>query len=135
MTIKLSHWLALAPLLAACGGPAPVPLLNAPRTPAAQGTVVARVGENGNTRLVVEVKHLAYPERVAPDAKVYVVWVQPQGGGPAQNVGALRLGDDLTGRLETVTPHPAFVVKVTAENAPTATEPRGPEVLQAQVAQ
>ena len=120
--------------VAACAGPTPVPMLTAPQTPAAQGTVVAEAAENGNTRLTVEVKHLAPPERVAPGAKVYVVWAQPQGSGP-QNVGALRVGGDLTGRLVTITPFASFQVLVTAEEFPTATAPRGPTVLSAMVAQ
>jgi hypothetical protein len=120
--------------LSACGGPSAVPMLNAPQTPAAQGSVVARAAENGNTKLTVEVKHLAAPEKVSPGAKVYVVWVQPQ-GGPPQNVGALRVDDSLTGHLETVTAHPSFEVRVTAEEFPAATMPRGPVVLSAVVAQ
>lgn len=120
--------------LAACAGPSPLPMLNSSQTPAARGTVLAEAAENGNTRLIVEVKHLAPPENVAPSAKVYVVWVQPQ-GAPPQNVGALRVNDDLTGRLQTVTAFASFQVMVTAEELPTATAPRGPQVLSAIVAQ
>jgi hypothetical protein len=127
-------WPALAFLIPACGAVERVPMINAPRAPAAQGTVVARPEANGNTRLAVEVKHLASPDKVAPGAKVYVVWVLPPGGRP-QNVGALRVGEDLSGRLDTVTVHPSFMVKLTAEGSPAAAAPFGPEVLQALVTQ
>jgi uncharacterized protein YndB with AHSA1/START domain len=126
--------MALARGLAACGGPAPIPMLNAPSTPAAQGTVVARPVENGNLKITIEVKHLAPPEKVSPTAKVYVTWVQPQ-GGPPQNVGALRVDEELTGRLETVTVHQSFELYITAEEQPAAAMPRGPRVLTAIVSQ
>lgn len=126
--------MALALPLAACGGPAPIQMLNAPQTPAAQGTVVARPAENGNVKLTVEVKHLAPPERVSPTAKVYVVWVQPQ-SGPPQNVGGLRVDQNLSGRLETVTVHQSFEVYITAEEQPAATLPTGPRTLTAVVTQ
>ena len=125
---------ALSAAPSACGGPAAIPMVSSPQTPAAQGTVAAAPAPNGNTRLSVEVKHLALPERVAPGAKVYVVWVVPH-GGPPQNVGALRVDENLTGRLDTVTAQPSFEVLVTAEDYPAATTPRGPRVLAAVVAQ
>jgi hypothetical protein len=100
--------------------------------PAAEGTVRALPGPNGNTHIDVLVRHLAPPEKVFPAAKVYVVWVQAP-GGPPQNVGALRLDDDLTGRLSTVTPLQAFTLVVTPEQSPVETVPQGPRVLTAQV--
>ena len=126
--------MALALLSAACGGPSPITMTNAAQTPAAQGTVNARPVENGNMELSIEVKHLAPPEKVSPGAKVYVVWVQAQ-SGPPQNMGALRVDENLTGRLTTVTVHPAFETYITAEELPTATMPRGPRVLSAVVSQ
>lgn len=128
--LVLSMTLALP--LAACAEPRPIPMLNAPEAPAAQGTVITKVAENGNLRLVVQVKHLAPPEKMMPNATVYVVWVQPPGAGP-QNVGALRVDSNLTGRLETTTAHPVFDVFITAEESPTAAFPRGPRVLTASV--
>lgn len=140
MNFRLFQWLApltalsLSAAPAACGGPSPVPMLASPQTPAAEGKVAAQPAANGNTKLTVEVKHLAYPEKVAPGAKVYVVWVQPQGAAP-QNVGALQVDRDLVGHLETVTAYPSFEVFVTAEESPGATMPRGPRVLNAVISQ
>lgn len=134
MPVKVSVWLALPLLLAACGSATQVPMENTARAPAAQGVVVANAGENGNTQLSVEVKHLAEPGAVASSATTYVVWVIPPRGAP-QNVGVLRVDRDLTGRLRTLTPHPSFDVRVTAETFPTVNAPRGPEVLRAYVGQ
>ncbi|HVR18497.1 MAG TPA: hypothetical protein VMS65_02335, partial [Polyangiaceae bacterium] len=55
-------------------------------TPAAEGKVTTDEGDNGNTAARVEVKHLAPPSRVAPDATTYVVWIHPLGQS-IQNVG------------------------------------------------
>ena len=79
-----------------------------------QGTVEAKAGPNDNTQIVVRVKHLSDPARVASDASVYVVWIQPR-NGEIQNVGALRLDDDLVGSLNTTTPHRTFTLTVTPE--------------------
>lgn len=135
MKPRLVHSLALALVLGACGGGGSrtLSLVNSPQTPAAQGTVTARFDENGNTRLALEVKHLAPPERVWPSARVSVVWVQAP-DGTVHNVGALKVGDNLTGRLETVTPLQDFDLFVTVEELPAVTYPKGPRVLSALVA-
>lgn len=123
---------ALALPLPACGGAATTPMVNAPQTPAAEGTVHTSIGENGNTRVTLQVRHLAPPERVVPGAAVYVVWINPENGRP-QNAGALYVDANLTGRLDTITPYGSFEIYVTAEDTPTAATPRGPRVLTAVV--
>jgi len=120
--------LAVAALLGGCMTVTRVPLVNAPGAPAADGSVLVSAAPNGNTRLSVEVKHLAPPERLAPGAKVYVAWTQARGGQP-QNVGAIVIDDNRSGRLETVTPLPTFELFITAEGFPTAAVPSGPRVL------
>ncbi len=100
--------------------------------PAAQGTVKATEGDNGNTKLIVHVKHLAPPSRVAADAKVYVVWVQPREGAK-QNIGALKLNDNLEGKLETMTPHARFQLFVTPEVSSTVSEPTHDPVFSTEV--
>ena len=84
------------------------------RVPASEATVKATEGDNGNTRLTIRVKHLAQPSKVAADATVYVVWIQPSNAKP-QNVGALSLNDNLEGHLDTMTPHRRFLMIVTPE--------------------
>jgi hypothetical protein len=79
-----------------------------------EGTVQAKAGPNGNTEVEVRVKHLSPPSKVAADAIVYVVWIQPR-NAEIQNVGALQVDADLVGKLNTTTPHRAFTLSVTPE--------------------
>jgi hypothetical protein len=99
---------------------------------AAEGKVSARVGDNLNTNLEVEVKHLAPPGRVVQGARVYVVWVRPA-SGTVQNVGALRLNENLEGKFTTVTPFREFTLWVTPETAATVQAPTSDPVMQAQI--
>jgi hypothetical protein len=79
-----------------------------------EGTVQAKAGPNDNTQIEVRVKHLSPPARVASDASVYVVWIQPR-NAEIQNVGALKVDADLVGKLDTTTPHRTFTLTVTPE--------------------
>jgi hypothetical protein len=89
-----------------------------PASTAAQGTVEATEVENGNTRVDVRVRHLAPPDKVAPEATTYVVWARAKvGESKPQNLGALKVNDDREGRLETVTPLRSFDVMVTPESS------------------
>jgi hypothetical protein len=76
------------------------------------------------------VKHLAEPERIDKDAKEYVVWVTPEGSDVATNVGALKVDDDLRGKLETTVPYEKFTVKITPEKNRVAVAPTGPTVIE-----
>lgn len=102
--------------------------------PAAQGEVVAKPTDNGNTELTVEVKHLAPPSRIADSASTYVVWAQDRPSGQVQNLGALKVDKDLDGKLQTVTPLKVFDVFITPETMPSAQAPTGDKVLWTQVA-
>jgi hypothetical protein len=101
-------------------------------TPGATGVVKTDNSQNGNTGVEVDVKHLASPEQLSPPAQTYVVWLQPQGQDPV-NAGALKVDDNLNGKLTTRTPYKVFDVFITAENSPTVTAPTGPHVLDAKV--
>lgn len=105
-------------------------MVRADIVPAADGSIEAKVADNGNVALAIVVDHLAPPGRIAPNATVYVVWATPAAeGGTAQNVGALRLDGKLKGKLKTVTPHRDFTVTVTPEASPEVQVPTGPAVL------
>jgi hypothetical protein len=101
--------------------------------PAAQGTVKATSTANNNTAIVVEVHHLAPPERVQPGATTYVVWARAPGQDAYQNLGALRVDDSLRGTLKTVTPLRSFDVMITAEASPTVMTPSSRRLLSASV--
>lgn len=96
--------------------------------PASEGTIKVSEGINGNAKLMVRVKHLATPSRVASDANVYVVWIQPP-NALKQNVGALTVGENLEGRLDTVTPFRRFQVTVTPESSGQIEQPMHEPVL------
>jgi hypothetical protein len=91
---------------------------------AAKGELKIKEGDNGNTALSVNVKYLAPPEKIAPNATTYVVWAKPRTGDMRpQNLGALRVNDDREGSLETVTPLKNFEVIVTPEPSTTVSAP------------
>lgn len=97
-----------------------------------QGTVEARVGDNGNTEVEVRVKHLASPSHVAADASVYVVWLKPR-NATIQNIGALEVDDDLVGQLNTTTPHRSFTLTVTPEPSARMAEPSHEAVFSSEI--
>lgn len=116
-----------------CGGSRTVRMTTGPEIPAAQGTVKASPGQNGNTSLAVEVQHLAPPEKVASGATTYVVWAQPPGQTTPQNLGALAVDSDLRGTLDTVTPLQKFDIFITAEPSPTTLSPSNNQLFTASI--
>jgi len=108
------------------------PMQSSTAVPAAQGSVEATEDDNGNTALSVRVKHLAQPSMIAPEAQVYVVWIQPRNGAK-QSVGALTLDDELEGALDTTTPHKQFTVFVTPEPSNGVAAPTNNPVFTASV--
>lgn len=105
-----------------------------PRDPSAQGTTKVSTTDDGNTQVNVEVKHLASPAKIDPDATTFVVWVKDNyNDSDPQNLGALKIDSDLNGKLEAVTPLKSFDLYVTAEPSPTATEPSNDPVLKTSI--
>ncbi|HWU86016.1 MAG TPA: hypothetical protein VN253_02025 [Kofleriaceae bacterium] len=123
--------------LAACSRtrpPKPFPFELSSITPAATGEVAVTAGPNGNTKLAIEVKHLAPPARVKQGAMVYVVWATELASqATAQNLGALRVDANLEGKLTTVTPLHNFDLHITPEPSPTVEVPSGPVVLKVRI--
>lgn len=101
--------------------------------PASEGTVQTRVDANGNTNVDLRVKHLAPASRLAADATVYVVWIQAL-NAERQNVGAMKLNDNLEGHFAATTPHRRFFLMVTPEPSGQVAQPTHDEVFTAQVA-
>lgn len=109
-------------------------LTNDPSVPAASGKLETDHDHNGNTKLSLKVYNLAKPTNLSPAKNTYVVWVQPN-GQPAQNLGELKLGDQLKGEFEGVTPAKSFDLFVTAEDNATAAAPSGIQLLKTRVQQ
>ena len=102
--------------------------------PAAQGELKVRDAGN-NTSIDLSVRHLAPPERISPQASTYVVWARPLADdtGRAQNLGALSVDRNLSGRLRSTTPLKQFELFVTAESSTVAEAPTGERVMSAMV--
>jgi hypothetical protein len=100
--------------------------------PSAVGKVKVANEKDGNTKVKVEVAHLAQPSAVFDQTSTYVVWLKPE-SGRAQNVGVLSLNKDLKGSLETQTAFKDFQVIVTAEKDANVTAPSGRSVMNASV--
>ena len=100
--------------------------------PSAVGKVKVANEKDGNTKVKVEVAHLAQPSSVFDQTSTYVVWLKPE-SGRAQNVGVLSLNKDLKGSLETQTAFKDFQVIVTAEKDANVTAPSGRSVMNASV--
>jgi len=86
----------------------------------------------GNTELTLKVDHLAKPTLLSQPATNYVVWVQ-QEGHESQNVGILRVDDNLKGDVKATTTATRFMVLVTAEDDAKAQTPSDRVVLKANV--
>ena len=102
------------------------------KVPSAEGKVKIKQEKDGNTKVKVEVSHLAQPSAVFDQTSTYVVWLKPE-SGTAQNVGVLSLNKDLKGSLETQTAFKDFQVIVTAEKDANVTAPSGRSVMNASV--
>ena len=101
------------------------------KVPSAEGKVKIKTEKDGNTKVKVEVAHLAHPDD-AFNATTYVVWLKPA-SGIAQNVGVLNVNKKLEGSLETKTPFKDFTVIVTAEQNANVTMPTGQSVMDTKV--
>jgi hypothetical protein len=100
-----------------------------PTIPAAEGTAKIEKAENGNTSIVVVVRHLAEPGKLTPPANAYVVWVRGGKDAAPQNVGALAVDKNLSGELRTTTPLATFDLFITAEESGQAQQPTGKQLL------
>lgn len=133
LVIAASGLFALAGCGLFGGSEAKQPMKASAENTSGQGTVEAKVGDNGNTEVEVRVKHLSPPSKVAADASVYVVWIQPRNAA-IQNVGALEVDEDLVGMLVTTTPHTAFTLTVTPEPSARMAKPSHGPVFTSEVA-
>lgn len=132
---KTGRWavgLALGLALAGCGGPKTYTLRPVERTSGATGTLKTEKGDNQNTQVDLEVRHMPDPGAIDPAYKTYVLWLRPVGEQDWKNMGALRLDDERKAQLKVVTPYPTFDVQVTAEPESTVTQPGSAVVLSGQ---
>ena len=132
---RMAGCAALVMLALTCGAasasaPVTLALGTSSQIPAAEGTVRLRNTNNGNVEIKLSVKHLATPGRIVPGANVFVVWVRGLApGSESQNLGALRVDKNLSGKMTAVTAMPSFDLFITCEQTQTATVPAALELL------
>lgn len=113
-----------------CNGARQIRLDSNSDIPAAEGTIKVSTTENANTMIELVVEHLALPQRVNPAATVYVVWIRGnEAGAQPQNLGALKVDDNLKGSISVVTPLRWFELYITAEPSQMSTMPTSKKLL------
>lgn len=114
-----SRWISavlVATMMTGCalfGGK--VNLSASPSMPAAEATARFSETKNGNTSIMLRVKHLPHPDKLTPAAGSYVVWTKASKDAVPQSIGALKVDSDLSGSLLAETPLHTFDLFVTAE--------------------
>lgn len=114
------------------GGGRKVHMMAGNATPAAQGTIQIKTGDNGNTTLDVKASSLAPPSSLTPAENAYVLWIQPPEQAPV-NHGRIQVNQKEDAELHTKTPYKRFKVFITAEENAKVQTPMGPKVLSADV--
>jgi len=107
-------------------------LVGTPMVPAAVGDVKLSNDGNNNTKVKLEVKHLAPASSLSPPRSAYVVWTRTGNGNPEKQ-GVLQIGDNREGKIEFITPAQDFEVVVTAEDSPDVRYPSSTIALQSDV--
>ncbi|MGH9820236.1 MAG: hypothetical protein ACRD43_08705, partial [Pyrinomonadaceae bacterium] len=75
--------------------------------PAAEGEAEFSKTDNHNTRVKIEVEHLAPPQNLSPARGTYVVWSQAP-NGQVQNLGQMKIASDRKGEFNGSTSLPVF---------------------------
>jgi len=119
--------LAAAAVFAGCSGAEK--LSTSSTLPSSEGDLKCEKAANDNTGIDLKVKHLANPSRLTPPASAYVVWTRADKDAPPQNIGALEVDKDLSGRLKTVTPLRRFELFITAEPSGETQTPSGTPLM------
>jgi hypothetical protein len=105
-----------------------------PAVPGARGNASVITTDDGNTQVDVKVEHLAEPDKITPGAQVFVVWAQDrEGTAEPQNLGMLRVDDDLSGSITAVTPMKVFDLYITAEPTASTAAPTGEPILRTDI--
>ena len=100
--------------------------------PAADAQLTHQKDDNGNVKIKIHTYHLAKPDSLTPARDAYVVWIEPN-GQPPQNMGAIKVNDNLESEFQTRTPFKVFKIYITAEAGPKVTTPSSDHILEANV--
>jgi hypothetical protein len=104
-------------VLAGCGGPLKYNIQSSRLAPGADAEIIADVNESANqTAMEVHVKDLPPPERVNPNAKLYVAWWRKTQKGTWARVGNVTYNPDArTGEMIGTIPEKEFDFEISAE--------------------
>jgi hypothetical protein len=121
-------WTVLLLLVFTLGCAQTVAFRETPEAPAAKGEAKITTDNNNNTRVELEIRHLAPPQNLTPPKSVYVVWAESP-DGRTENLGQIIAGSDRSAEFQTVTPLKVFRILVTAEDRALAQSPSQQVVL------
>jgi hypothetical protein len=130
--------LALALLLAACGGPLEYMVKGTPASPGTDAKIKADVNNSTViTNVTIEAENLTPPDRLMPGATTFVVWARKDSGSQWQRIGSLQFdAGKRTGSLPQATvPLTSFELIVSAEQENSPKSPSPHVVLQQKVAE
>ncbi len=91
--------------------------------PAADAEIEVGRGPNNNTSAHLKVKHMALPQSLNPDLRVYSVWTRAKNSPDWQNAGQMEVGKSREVDFKIVTPHKNFDLLVTGETNGTVEYP------------
>lgn len=98
-----------------------------------QGTVKVELTYDRNNRLDLKLSNLPEPSSLQPQYTRYVLWVADADRGNPVNTGQLRVDDQHTAKIQTLTPRRKYVLFVTAEAAGDTLSPGGEIVFESPV--
>jgi hypothetical protein len=105
------------------------PFLPSSASPAAAGNVHAKIDDNGNSWVELELEHLALPGTLTPPRSTYVVWAESQFGRQVL-LGRVKVEDDRSASWRGTVPFEKFRMILTAEDIAWPERPREPYVVQ-----
>ncbi|HTV21341.1 MAG TPA: hypothetical protein VMG12_21790 [Polyangiaceae bacterium] len=108
---------AVAGLLAACGGPLKYEAISSPRAPGADASITADVREDQHqTELRLEIENLPPADRVEAGDEHYVAWYRRDAKETWKRIAGLEYeGDSREAVLQTAVPETSFELWVTTE--------------------
>ena len=130
--LRLLLFLAFAcPAATGCGGDRFI-VVGTAKAPSVSGWVNIKGASKTGAEVTVHLEQLHPPNHLDSSLKSYVVWFEPN-GQPPQNMGTIKVNDNLESEFQTRTPFKVFKVYVTAEEGPKVTTPSSDHILEANV--
>lgn len=113
----MSFLMALAFVVAACGGPLKYKVASSRLAPGADADITATINESqNNTNVEVHVVNLPPAARVNPNAKFFVAWARKGENAVWSRVGTVKFDEEKrTGELIGTVPEQTFDFEVSAE--------------------